>query len=225
MRILVVEDNNRLSELIASGLRQRDFEVDVAGSISRSLTVLTKTRYSAIILDLGLPDGDGLAMLQFLRDRADSTPVLILTARQTVADRVEALKRGADDYLGKPFAFDELVARILTLLRRQKEFVGDQLSLGRLNFETRNRQAFIADKHQPLPLREAAVLEALMSYSNKVVPKRVIEDRLYGLSEDGSPNAVEVYVSRLRRRLIEAGANIEIHTIRGVGYLIKETST
>ena len=222
MRLLLVEDNDALSGLLEKGLTTAGFEVDAVATVSDSLAALTTTRFSAIVLDLGLPDGEGMAILQFLRSKGDTTPVLILTARTAVGDRVKGLKRGADDYLGKPFAFEELVARLEALLRRPEALLGTELKLGQLTFDLAAREIAVGSKLHPLPPREAAVLEALMRRSGHVVPKKIIEDQLYGLSEDVSSNAVEVYVHRLRKQLLDASADVEIHTIRGVGYLIKE---
>ena len=161
-------------------------------------------------------------VLQQLRANGDSTPVLILTARDTVQERVKGLKRGADDYLGKPFALEELVARVEALLRRPRTLLGGELRLGTVTFDTKAREYAVSGKIQPLPPREAAVLETLLRRSGHVVPKKIIEDQLYGLSDDVSSNAVEVYVHRLRKQLADSSADVEIHTIRGVGYLIKE---
>jgi DNA-binding response OmpR family regulator len=222
MRLLLVEDNDALSGLLKKGLAGAGFDVDAVATVSDSLAALTATRFSAIVLDLGLPDGEGLSILQFLRGRGDSTPVLILTARASVDERVKGLKRGADDYLGKPFAFEELVARIEALLRRPGALLGTQLRLGRLTFDTTAREIAMDGKIQLVPPREAAVLETLLRRSGHVVPKTIIEDQLYGLSDEVNSNAVEVYVHRLRRQLLDSNADVEIHTIRGVGYLIRE---
>lgn len=222
MRLLLVEDNAALAGLLTKGLAGAGFEVDSVATVSESLAALSTTRFSGIVLDLGLPDGEGLSVLQQLRSNGDSTPVLILTARHSVQDRVKGLKRGADDYLGKPFALEELIARIEALLRRPRTLLGGELRLGTVTFDTKAREFAVNGKIQPISPREAAVLETLLRRSGHVVPKKVIEDQLYGLSDDGSLNAVEVYVHRLRKQLNDSNADIEIHTIRGVGYLIKE---
>jgi DNA-binding response OmpR family regulator len=222
MRLLLVEDNDALSGLLTKGLAAAGFEVDSVATVSESLAALSTTRFSAVVLDLGLPDGDGFSTLQFLRDKGDSTPVLILTARSAVGERVKGLRRGADDYLGKPFALEELVARLEALLRRPGTLLGTEFRLGRLTFDTIAREISVDGKLQSISSREAAVLEALLRRSGHVVPKKIIEDQIYGLSDDVSSNAVEVYVHRLRKQLNDAHAGVEIHTIRGVGYLIQE---
>ncbi len=222
MRLLLVEDNTRLSELIVSGLAKEGFAVDAVATVTDALCALSTTHFSLVILDLGLPDGDGMMIVQHLRSGGVTTPLLVLTARQSTEDKVKGFQQGADDYLGKPFAFDELVARTRALLRRPPSYLGNQLRLGALAFDTVERQVIVAGARHPLSAREAAILEALMRRSNHVVPKTILEDQLYGLSSDGSANAVEVYVHRLRKQLEGLGSGVEIHTVRGVGYLIRE---
>lgn len=222
MRLLLIEDNARLSSLIAAGLSKEGFEADTVSTVGEALAALATTHFAAVILDLGLPDGDGLSVVQHLRSQGNVTPVLILTARLSVGDRVKGLHHGGDDYLGKPFAFEELVARVRALLRRPAAYLGAELRLGVVAFDTKGREIVIRGEHHAIAPREAAILELLLRRSNHVVPKKVLEDQLYGLAPDGSANAVEVYVHRLRKQLAEANAGIAIHTIRGVGYLIKE---
>lgn len=222
MRLLLVEDNDRLSDLIATGLGREGFEVDRVGSIADGLNALATTHFAAVILDLGLPDGDGLAIVQALRARGSATPVLILTARQGLRDRVHGLEQGADDYLAKPFALEELVARLRALLRRPATYLGRELSLGRLTFDTESRQVALEGRQVVLGSREAMLLETLLRRAGNVVSKKVLEDQLYGLSEEGSSNAVEVSVHRLRRQLEEIAAGVAVHTVRGVGYLIRQ---
>jgi len=222
MRILLIEDNARLSSLTAAGLGKQGFAVDAVASMAEGLSALATTHFAAVILDLGLPDGDGLSILRQIRAQGRTTPVLILTARLSVGDRVKGLQDGADDYLGKPFALEELVARLRALLRRPASYLGARLSLGRLAFDPVSGEIITGQTHHAVPRREAAVLESLLRRANHVVPKKLLEDDLYGLSEDGSPNAVEVSVHRLRRQLADLHAGVAIHTVRGVGYLIQE---
>jgi DNA-binding response OmpR family regulator len=222
MRLLVVEDNEALAELLTKGLNTAGFAADVVTSARDAREGLAMTRYAAIVLDLGLPDEDGLAVLRDLRARQDATPVLVLTARGGVNDRVAGLRGGADDYLVKPFAFEELVARVQALLRRPGELLGRSLRVGNVAFDTEARQVFVDDKPQLFSAREVAVLEILMRRSGRVVPKKLVEDQLFGLSIDVGSNAIEVYVYRLRKQLADSGATVQIHTIRGVGYLIGE---
>lgn len=223
MRLLLVEDNTRLSSLIAAGLVREGFEVDTATSVSEGLAAVAAIHFDAAILDIGLPDGDGLSIAHYLRGRGSAVPILVLTARGSVRDRVKGLGQGADDYLGKPFDFDELVARIRALLRRPAAYLGDQLRLGHMVFDPREREIVVSGRRSSLGSREAALLEALMRRINHVVPKKVIEDQLYGLSDEGSSNAIEVCIHRLRKQLASCRTGATIHTIRGVGYLIKES--
>jgi DNA-binding response OmpR family regulator len=223
MRLLVVEDNEELAQLLAKGLRSAGFEVDLLASVGEAQAALQMTRYALVILDLGLPDGDGLSVLRELRHRNDPIPVLVLTARGGVHDRVSGLRSGADDYLVKPFAFDELVARLEALLRRPGQLLGSSLRLANIVFDTDSRQTFIDGRSEILSARESTVLELLLRRKGNVVPKKVVEDQIFGLDGDVASNAVEVYVHRLRKELADRGAKVKIQTIRGVGYLISES--
>src|SRR5216684_2675715 len=224
MRLLVVEDNNDLAQLLLKGLGAEGFAADVVTTAAEGRAALATTRYAAVMLDLGLPDGDGLAVLRELRERKDATPVLVLTARGGVHDRVAGLRSGADDYLAKPFAFEELVARVQALLRRPGDLLGLSLRFGNVTLDTVAQQVFIDDVPKAFSAREVAVLAILMRRSGRVMSKKLVVDSLFGLSIDIGSNAVEVYIHRLRKQLAEAGANLQIHTIRGVGYLISGPS-
>jgi DNA-binding response OmpR family regulator len=222
MRILVVEDNEELSQLLAKGLEAAGFSADIVSTASEARSVLNAARYAAMVLDLGLPDADGLTILREIRRRDDPIPVIVLTARGGVNDRVDGLRSGADDYLVKPFEFEELVARLEAILRRPGQMLGRSLRVANLAFDTANRQAFIDQEPQVLSGREVAVLELLMRRRGRVVSRKNLEDHIFGLDGDFASNAVEVYVHRLRKELAEHGAKVQIHTIRGVGYLIAE---
>jgi DNA-binding response OmpR family regulator len=220
MRLLLVEDNEELSGLLVKSLAAAGLGADTVTTAADALSVLGSTHYAAAILDLGLPDEDGLTVLRALRTRQSTLPVLILTARDGVNDRVTGLRAGADDYLVKPFAVEELVARLEALLRRPGQLLGRSLKLGNLVFDTAARQVFVGGEPQILAARELALLEILMRRSGRVVPKRAVEDQIFGLANDVGSNAIEVYVHRLRKSLQDYGADVAIHTIRGVGYLI-----
>ena len=222
MRLLVVEDNVELAELLVRGLRSAGYEADVLGSVEEAAAVLQTTFYTALILDLGLPDGDGLSLLRDLRRRKNPIPVLVLTARGGLNDRVQGLRTGADDYLVKPFALEELIARLEAQLRRPGYMLGTSLRIANLEYDTRSRQALIDDAPQVLSARETEVLELLMRSKGRVVSKKQVEDQIFGHSGDVASNAVEVYVHRLRKQLADKGARVQVHTIRGVGYLIAE---
>lgn len=221
MRILVVEDNAELVGLLTKALGRAGLDVDSAGNAGDAEICLKTMHYAAIVLDLGLPDADGLVVLDQLRRRRDRTPVLILSARGGLDDRITGLHKGASDYLVKPFAMDELVARIQTLLRRTPDSEGDVLNLGNVSFETEGRRATVAGKVLFLPPREADLLEILLKRGGRTVSHDALQGQVFGMSQNVSSNAIEVYVHRLRRILAEAGANIGIHTIRGVGYLME----
>ena len=222
MRLLVIEDNEELGRLLANGLHSAGFQADLLTNVADAKTVLGTTRYAALILDLGLPDGDGLSIVHDLRHRRDPIPILILTARGGVPDRIKGLRGGADDYLVKPFAFEELVARLEALLRRPGQLLGSSLRLANVVFDTESRQAFIDEKPYVFSARETAVLELLMRRKGNVVSKKLAEDQIFGLAGDVASNAVEVYVHRLRNQLADGGAKVKINTVRGVGYIMTE---
>ena len=224
MRILVVEDNSTLADLIVKGLNAGGFIADRASRADEALHMASEIDYAAIVLDLGLPDADGLTVLRDLRNKLYNTPVLILTARSGIDDRVDGLRAGADDYLVKPFAFEELLARVEALLRRPQQMVAALLSVGDLTFDTRQREVRIAGEVEAFSSRELAVLEILLRRKERVVAKRLIEDQLFGLSGDVSSNAVEVYVHRVRKQLAERTSSLRIHTVRGVGYMLAEAT-
>jgi DNA-binding response OmpR family regulator len=222
MRLLIVEDNEELAELLAKGLRTAGYESDVLSTVEDARAVLSTTHYAALILDLGLPDGDGLTLLREIRNRNNPIPVLVLTARGGLNDRVHGLRSGADDYLVKPFALEELIARLEAQLRRPGQLLGNSLRIANLEFDTQIHQASIDDRPQVLSARETAVLELLMRSKGRVVSKKQVEDHIFGHSGEVASNAIEVYVHRLRKQLSERGAKVQVHTIRGVGYLIAE---
>lgn len=222
MRLLIVEDNEELAELLAKGLKTAGYECDVLSTVEDARKVIATTFYAALILDLGLPDGDGLELLREIRQRDNPVPVLVLTARGGLHDRVHGLRSGADDYLVKPFALEELIARLEAQLRRPGQLLGSSLRIANLTFDTQNRQASIDSQPQVLSARETAVLELLMRSKGRVVSKKQVEDHIFGHSNDIASNAIEVYVHRLRKQLSERGARVQVHTIRGVGYLIAE---
>jgi len=222
VRLLVIEDEPRIAEILKSGLRRAGFIVDVVHLCADAREAFALTAYDAAILDLGLPDGDGLKLLAQVRAAHNPVPILILTARDAVEDRVCGLDTGADDYLIKPFATSELVARIKALLRRPGGALGLELRAGNIDFDTVGRDVRVGPILLQLARRECAILEHLMRRQGRVVPKSVLEEKLYGIDDELESNAVPVHVHHLRRKLQEANATAEIHTIRGVGYLLTE---
>jgi DNA-binding response OmpR family regulator len=222
VRLLLVEDHERLAAFVAQGLRAEGFAIDRVGRVDDAESASRTVRYDAIILDLGLPDADGMDLVQHLRDRGEPTPILILTARDAVGDRVKGLNQGADDYLMKPFALEELVARVRALLRRPGQALGLRLTSGNIELDTTSPEVYVGGQPLPLSRREFGALELLLRRSNRVVSKQLMEEALYGFEEEVSANAIEVLIHRLRRRLQAAGATPQIHTLRGIGYLLSE---
>lgn len=222
MRILLIEDNLRLATLVRKGLEKEDFTVDAFGTLAEAVAAVKATSYDAIILDLGLPDGDGMDFLKNLSVTTTRSPVLILTARDGVEDRVKGLNAGADDYLLKPFAMEELTARVRALLRRPDSGVALSIIAGNVSFDTTAREVRVDDSVIKISRREMTVLEQLMRRNGRVVTKDVLESKLYGFDDDVSSNSIEAHISRLRKRLVSADASITIHTLRGVGYLLSD---
>ena len=222
VRLLVVEDEPRIAEILKSSLQQAGFAVDVVRLCADAREALALTVYDAAVLDLGLPDGDGIDLLRELQSGRKSVPILVLTARDAIDDRVSGLDAGADDYLIKPFATAELVARIKALLRRPGGALGATLQAGNILLDTVGRDVRVGGVPLQLPRRECAILEHLLRRQGRVVPKSVLEEKLYGIDDELESNAVPVHVHHLRRKLQDADATAEIHTVRGVGYLLTE---
>ncbi len=225
MRLLIVEDEIRLTELLRIALTRAGFVVDSVACCGDAEEALSVIPYDAAILDLGLPDGDGLEVVRRLRSSGNLVPMLVLTARDAVEDRVLGLDTGADDYVVKPFAMTELIARTKAMLRRPGGALGATLNAGNIALDTIGRDIRVDDTPLPLPRRECSILEHLMRRLDRVVPRTVLEDKLYGMDDELESNAIPVHVHHLRRKLAEAGATAEIHTVRGVGYLLTETRT
>jgi len=223
VRLLVIEDEPRIAEILKTGLQRAGFAVDVVRSCADAREALALTGYDAAILDLGLPDGDGMDVLAELRSARNGVPILVLTARDAIEDRVSGLDAGADDYLIKPFATVELVARTKALLRRPGGALGVTLQAGNVILDTIGRDVRVGGVPLQLPRRECAILEHLLRRQGRVVPKTVLEEKLYGIDDELESNAVPVHVHHLRRKLQEAEATAEIHTVRGVGCLLAES--
>ncbi|WP_159997103.1 response regulator transcription factor [Roseomonas sp. 18066] len=221
MRILLTEDDPRLAGLLATGLARAGWAVDHVASAAEAEAALASIGYQAMLLDLGLPDGDGIDLLRSLRRRDPRLPVLLLTARARLTERVAGLNAGADDYLIKPVALEEVVARIAAACRRAAVPASTLLTLGRLCLEPATRRLTIDGVIQPLPRREMMVLELLLRAPENFVAKPRLETALSNFDRAVGPNAVEVYVSRLRRRLAALDCGLAIHTERGAGYRIE----
>ncbi|MCK9200640.1 MAG: response regulator transcription factor [Gallionella sp.] len=219
MRILIAEDDEVLADGLSRSMRQSGYAVDRVGTGLEADSILRGEQpYDLIVLDLGLPQMDGFAVLRNLRERNQHAPVIILTARDSVGDRVKGLDLGADDYLVKPFSLEELEARVRALLRRGQCGTNPMLCCGSLSFDSVGRRASINGQPLELTSREVSLLEALMLRAGKVVSKEQLLERLYSYSEEASNNAIEVYIHRLRKKTAPAG--VSIRTIRGLGYII-----
>jgi DNA-binding response OmpR family regulator len=219
LRLLIVEDNQRLCQAVAESLRAQGFAVDTAASASEGLRVWRAADYDAAVLDLMLPDGTGLDALKEMRDQGNVTPVLILTALGAIEDRVRGLDCGADDYLVKPFAMQELFARLRALLRRPGAALGRTLTLGNVKLDTSARIATVAEMQLNLTRSELIVLEALLRNQGRVISKERLVECLYDFEQERSANSVETLVHRLRKKLAAAGAEMSLRTLRGLGYL------
>ena len=196
------------------------FAVDTAASATEGLRIWRAADYDAVVLDLMLPDGAGLGALKEMRDRGNMTPVLILTALGSIEDRVRGLDGGADDYLVKPFAMQELIARLRALLRRPGAALGRTLTLGSVKLDTSARIATVAETPLDLTRSELIVLEALLRHQGRVISKERLAECLYDFEQERSANSVETQVHRLRKKLAAAGADVSLRTLRGLGYLV-----
>jgi len=222
VRLLAIEDEPRLAQLIVSALMQAGFAVDWSQTVAEGRGFVAANSYDLILLDLRLPDGNGLDFLRALRREHNNVPVIILSAADTVDDRVIGLTEGADDYIVKPFASTELIARIRAVLRRPGAALGIDLACGNVEFNTVNSTVSVGGAPLLVPRRELAILEALMRADGRVVTKTALEEAAYAMEEDRQSNVVESHLSRLRRRLESVGAEIGIRVARGIGYRIEE---
>jgi DNA-binding response OmpR family regulator len=220
MRILIAEDDPVLADGLTRSLRASDYAVDYASDGNEADHVLAAQTYDLVILDLGLPKLDGFEVLRRMRRRSSRMPVLVLTARDNLDDRVKGLDLGADDYLTKPFDLPELEARVRALIRRGQSGGGSLVTHGALALDTAGRRATLNGEPLELSARELGVLEVLMLRSGRVVNKEQLAEQLYGWDEEVGANAIEVYVHRLRKKLEPHG--VAIRTIRGLGYLLEK---
>ncbi len=226
MRILIVEDTRALARSIAQGLEEEGFSVDVAGDGEEGLHLATEISYDAVVLDRMLPRLDGLAVLRRLRDGGSRTPVLVLTALGELHDRVAGLDGGADDYLVKPFAFDELLARVRALLRRSRGQPRNELAFGRLTLNLSARLASVDGRPLELTSREFALLELLALEPGRTFSRTAITEKLYDEESDRDSNVIDVFVARLRKKLDAAGlpGSEVVRTQRGAGYRLEASA-
>ncbi|MES1205557.1 MAG: response regulator transcription factor [Pseudomonadota bacterium] len=220
MRLLLVEDSQRLQRAVSEGLTRERHAVDVASDGAEGLRLTQERSYDAIILDLMLPEGDGIAVLGALRERGCDAHVLVLTARDTLSDKLRAFATGADDFMVKPFAFEELVARLQALSRRRSGQKNPRIVVGALEIDTGIRQVRRAGEEVVLPAREYALLELLATRAGQVVSRRDIEERLYRGREEPTSNAIDAALYALRARL-DCGGPSYIETRRGLGWVLR----
>lgn len=225
MRVLLVEDDAALVAAMSKGLRDAGFAVDCSRSAEEALDRLALNPYDVMILDIGLPGADGITLLSVLRERQLTLPVLVLTARGAVGDRVTGLDAGADDYMPKPFAFPELLARLRALLRRGTQVTSSVLRVADLEIDPARHHAQRGDRPLKLTTKEFAILEYLMRHAGTLVTRTMLLEGCWDDSYDGLSNMVDVHVSRVRRKLDVAGARPLLHTIRGAGFLLGERET
>jgi two-component system OmpR family response regulator len=225
MRVLLVEDDPRLAGLLQRGLRGEGYAVDISGTVDEGRWLARENPYDALIFDVMLPDGDGFGLCRELRQAGNWTPVLMLTARDAVADRVQGLDAGADDYLVKPHSFDELAARVRALIRRGARERPAILSVGSLRLDPASRLVTAAGRQLELTPKEFALLELFMRHPGEVLTRREILDHVWDWAYDGTSNVVDVYVRYLRQKLGDGvPGQPAIEAVRGVGYSLRESA-
>ena len=222
MRILVVEDERRIAGFIRKGLSEHGYAVDVAGDGEEALDWPEVAEFDVIVLDIMLPVRDGIDVCRELRRRGVQTPILMLTARDAVEDRVRGLDSGADDYLVKPFAFAELLARLRALARRERSVMGTRLQVGDLALDTTTREVCRQGRCMALTSKEYALLEYLMRHPNQVLTRTMIAEHVWNYDFDNATNVIDVHVRNLRRKMDDPFPTKLIHTVRGAGYRISD---
>jgi DNA-binding response OmpR family regulator len=220
MRILVVEDESALAASLAKGLRQAAHAVDLAPTLAEARARMAMEQYDGVLLDLGLPDGSGLALAREIRSRGDRVPILVLTARDSVRDRVAGLDAGADDYVVKPFALEEVLARLRALERRAPDFRATVITVADLQVDPSTRSAIRAGTPIPLTTTEYALLEFLARHAGSVLGRAEISAHVWDENYDPFSNVIDVYVARLRRKVDLPGLVPLLHTVRGAGYAL-----
>lgn len=218
MKVLIIEDNPKMAKGIQTGLQEAGFSVEICHSGFEGEDLAAGEPFDVVVLDLMLPDRDGIEICRNLRRRKVATPILMLTSLSTTEDKVQGLDAGADDYLAKPFKFEELVARIRALLRRGQATEGRTLRCDDLELDLYTRRASRGEQHWDLPSREFTLLEFLMRNQNRVLSRSQIGERVWDLNFEPSSNVIDVYISALRKKIDREGARPLIHTIKNAGY-------
>ncbi len=222
MRVLIVEDETEFANALRVALERERFVVDQADCISMAQEAAMSGSYDLVLLDRTLPDGDGLSLLPVLRETHPGLPVIVLSARGEVTDRIAGLDNGADDYLIKPFDVDEMFARIRAVRRRPADLAREEIHVGALLFDVTNDEASVGGVRLDLTRRELRVLASLVKRRGRTVLREALEQAVFGFDDEVQSNTLDSHISRLRRKLAEANAGIEIHAIKGVGYLLKD---
>ena len=221
MRILLIEDEPEMASVLKTALERQDLVVDHVSTLADAEAMAKLGTFDAVVLDRRLPDGDGLSLIPRLRALHVDAPVIALTAMSGLDDRVRGLDAGADDYMVKPFAIEELVARLRALHRRQFTVRAEQAVVGRLTYDFRHREALVEDQALELPRRERLVLETLIRRPGRAIMRSTLEEAVYALDDEIGSNALDAHISRLRRKLDDVAAGIEIRAIRNIGYLLR----
>jgi heavy metal response regulator len=222
MRILVIEDEVKIAQFIKRGLKEEGYAVDVANDGEEGHFLLSSNEYDAIILDLMLPKIDGLTLCRTLRKEGNQTPIIMLTAKDTVKDKVKGLDSGADDYLPKPFAFEELLARVRVLLRKKDNYVQTQLKVDDLSLDLLTHKVTRSEREIDLTVKEYALLEYLMRNAGNIVTRTMISEHVWDINFDTFTNVIDVYINYLRNKIDSGFPDKMIHTVRGKGYLLKK---
>lgn len=220
LRILITEDNTQLADFIRQAILQDGHAADIAKDAAALMHHLDCWQYDALVLDLGLPDKDGLDMIKWIRGKHNPLPILILTARGGIEDRITGLDLGADDYLNKPFAIEELKARLRALLRRPSGYSGTSISRGNLQLDSKSRRVTIAGENLTMGKTEVAILEYMLRHATLTVGKDALLDAIYAMGFEVTDNAIQVAMHRIRKKLEQANASAQIKTIRGIGYIL-----
>lgn len=222
MRLLLIEDERELATALSTALSKHGIITDHTMYLADAHELVLQNDYDAILLDRRLPDGEGLTFIPILRRAGNDTPIIVLTARNEPMERVAGLDFGADDYLGKPFLVEELMARVRALLRRPSGVIDQDIRVGRLSIDPLNLTVKIGTDTLEIPRRELLVLQALAKRKGKTVLRATLEQAVYNYEEEIQSNALDAHISRLRKRLLDVDAGTTIHNVRGVGYLLKE---
>lgn len=222
MRVLIIEDELQMAAILKAACEKDAMVADTVSTLSKAKAIFQEGLHDFVLLDRRLPDGDGASLIPFIRKKNDAVPVILLTGRAEIDDRVSGLDAGADDYIVKPFAIEELMARIRAISRRPAKTDTPSLAIGNMLYEFSSRSVFVDGIPLQLPRRQGLLLEALCTRARRTVLREWLIERAYGFEDEIQSNSLDSHISRLRKSLETAEASVVIHVIRGVGYLLKE---